>query len=111
MLRGSTWDNMARPSNTAAIDYTAALDLTHGLLERAACPADLPFFLVPDADKKGLRLRVTKAGCKSWQFETRIKCKLFTVRWVAGLPCQLTKPKKKRTACVGWLRKPQTRKS
>jgi hypothetical protein len=34
--------------------------------------------LVRDADKKGLRLRVTKAGGKHWQFETRIKGKLFT---------------------------------
>ena len=69
---------MARPSKTAAIDYTAAQDLTHGLLDRASCPAELPFVLVRDADKKGLRLRVTKAGGKHWQFETRIKGKLFT---------------------------------
>ena len=69
---------MARPSKTAAIDYTAAQDLTAGLLERAACPDELPFVLVRDADKKGLRLRVTKAGGKHWQFETRIKGKLFT---------------------------------
>ena len=69
---------MARPSKTAAIDYTAAQELTHGLLERANCPADSPFVLVRDADKKGLRLRVTKAGGKHWQFETRVKGKLFT---------------------------------
>lgn len=76
---------MARPSKTAAIDYTAAHDLTHGLLERATCPADLPFVLVRDADKKGLRLRVTKAGGKAWQFETRVKGKLFT-RSLGGWP-------------------------
>lgn len=76
---------MARPSKTAAIDYTAAHDLTHGLLERAACPDALPFVLVRDADKKGLRLRVTKAGGKAWQFETRIKGKLFT-RALGGWP-------------------------
>jgi integrase len=69
---------MARPSKTAAIDYSAAQDLTHGLLERAVCPAALPFVLVRDADKKGLRLRVTKSGGKHWQFETRTKGKLFT---------------------------------
>jgi integrase len=69
---------MARPSKTAAIDYAVPHDLTNGLLERAACPAELPFVLVRDADKKGLRLRVTKAGGKHWQFETRIKGKLFT---------------------------------
>jgi integrase/vacuolar-type H+-ATPase subunit H len=69
---------MARPSKTAAIDYTAAHDLTHGLIERAACPDGLPFVLLKDSDKKGLRVRVTKAGGKHWQFETRIKGKLFT---------------------------------
>ncbi len=69
---------MARPSKTAAIDYTAPHDLTHGLLERASCPDGVPFVLVKDADKKGLRLRVTRAGGKHWQFETRIKGKLFT---------------------------------
>ena len=69
---------MARPSKTAAIDYTIAHDLTHGLLERATCPTGMAFVLMRDADKKGLRLRVTKAGGKHWQFETRIKGKLFT---------------------------------
>jgi integrase len=76
---------MARPSKTAVIDYTAAHDLTHGLLDRAACPPELPFVLVRDADKKGLRLRVTKAGGKAWQFETRISGKLFT-RALGGWP-------------------------
>jgi len=76
---------MARPSKTAAIDYNDTHDLTHGLLERATCPTDLPFVLVRDADKKGLRLRVTKAGGKAWQFETRISGKLFT-RALGGWP-------------------------
>lgn len=76
---------MARPSKTAVIDYAATNDLTYGLLERAACPDSLPFVLVRDADKKGLRLRVTKAGGKAWQFETRIKGKLFT-RALGGWP-------------------------
>lgn len=69
---------MARPSKTAAIVFADAHDLTHGLLERARCPEGVPFVLVRDADKKGLRLRVTQAGGKHWQFETRIKGKLFT---------------------------------
>ena len=69
---------MARPSKTAEIDYKVAQDLTTGLLERAPCPAGVPFVLLKDKDKKGLRLRITKAGGKHWQFETRIKGKLFT---------------------------------
>jgi Arm DNA-binding domain len=40
---------------------------------------------VRDADKKGLRLRVTKAGGKAWQFEIRINGKLFT-RALGGWP-------------------------
>ena len=69
---------MARPSKNTVIDYTAAQDLTHGLLERAVCPDGTPFVLVRDSEEKGLRLRVTKAGGKYWQFESRVKGKLFT---------------------------------
>ncbi|MDZ4097193.1 MAG: integrase family protein [Methylophilaceae bacterium] len=70
---------MARPSKNAAIDFALAHELTHGLLDRATCPVERPFVLVKDADKKGLRLRVTKAGGKHWQFETRLRSgKLFT---------------------------------
>lgn len=68
---------MARPSKTAAIDFTDVHELTHSLLERAACPPDKPFVLLKDADKKGLRVRITPFG-KNWQFETRVKGKLFT---------------------------------
>lgn len=69
---------MARPSKTAAIDFATPHALSYGLLERASCPADRPFVLLKDSDKKGLRLRLTKAGGKHWQFETRVKGKLFT---------------------------------
>ena len=69
---------MVRPRKTAAIDFTTSHALTHGLLERATCPAGASFVLLRDNDKKGLRLRITKAGGKHWQFETRIKGKLFT---------------------------------
>lgn len=69
---------MARPSKEKEINYAAAHVLTFSLLDRAACPAGLPFVLVRDAENMGLRLRVTKAGGKAWQFETRIKGKLFT---------------------------------
>ena len=70
---------MARGSRTAEIDYGKARDLTVGLLERATCPEGSPFVLLKDTDKKGLRLRITKAGGKHWQFETRLRSgKLFT---------------------------------
>ena len=69
---------MARPSKAASIDFAVSHDLTHGLLERARCPDGVPFVLVRDSDKRGLRLRATQAGGKHWQFETRIKGKLFS---------------------------------
>lgn len=69
---------MARPSKNTEIDYKVAQTLTHDLLKRAACDDGLPFVLLKDTDKKGLRLRITKAGGKHWQFETRVKGKLFT---------------------------------
>ena len=70
---------MARPSRSAPIDYAEPHALTYGLLERACCPPEQPFVLLKDADKKGLRLRVTSAGGKHWQFETRLRSgKLFT---------------------------------
>ena len=70
---------MARPSKSEPIDYSVANDLVVGLLERAACPPDRRYVLLKDSEKKGLRLRVTKAGGKHWQFETRLRSgKLFT---------------------------------
>ena len=72
---------MGRPSKTdkaAEIDYNGSNDLTNLLLGCAVCPPELPFVLVRDKLEKGLRLRVTKAGGKYWQFEARIKGKLFT---------------------------------
>ena len=47
-------------------------------MERATCPDGETFALVRDVDHPGLRLRVTAAGGKHWQFEARINGKLFT---------------------------------
>lgn len=69
---------MARPSKTATIDFGAAHELTAGLIDRATCPPERPFVLLKDANKKGLRVRVTKVGGKHWQFETRLRTGLFT---------------------------------
>lgn len=69
---------MARPSKTSEINYAESHNLTHGLLERATCPSEARFVLLKDSAKKGLRLRITKAGGKHWQFESRIQGRLFT---------------------------------
>lgn len=67
---------MARPARNAAIDYTTAHNLTTGLLDRATCPPGETEVLLKDAEKPGLRLRVTPAG-KHWNFEARIRGKLL----------------------------------
>ena len=69
---------MPRPSKAEPVNFTVPHDLTWSLLSRAACPSGRPFALLKDKEKKGLRLRVTPAGGKHWQFETRVKGKLFT---------------------------------
>lgn len=77
---------MARPSKNATIDYTTTHALTHGLLDRAACSDELAFVLVRDADKRGLRLRVTRAGGKHWQFETRLRNRQLFTRTIGEWP-------------------------
>jgi len=67
---------MARPARHTPIDYTAAHSLTNGLLERASCPPGEAEVLLKDAEKPGLRLRITHAG-KHWSFEARINGKLL----------------------------------
>lgn len=67
---------MARPARNSAVDYSTAHNLTNGLLERARCPQDAKEVLLKDAEKPGLRLRVTHAG-KHWSFEARINGKLL----------------------------------
>lgn len=69
---------MARPSKTAIIDFSALHELTSGLIARATCPPERSFVLLKDVSKRGLRVRVTKAGGKHWQFETRLRTGLFT---------------------------------
>ena len=76
---------MARPGKASSIDYSVSHDLTHGLLQRSTCPEGRSFVLLRDTDKRGLRLRITKAGGKHWQFETRLRGKLIS-RALGGWP-------------------------
>lgn len=69
---------MARKSKNTPIDYDKSQALTPDLIDRATCDPASRFVLLKDSEQKGLRLRVTQAGGKHWQFETRIKGKLFT---------------------------------
>jgi integrase len=63
---------MARPRKDQAIDLDQPHDLTAGLIERLACPADKQQAFLRDSDTKGLRVRVTANGAKSFVFEKKL---------------------------------------
>jgi integrase len=70
---------MARTSKNSPINYGEAHNLTDTLIGNAKCEPPARFVLMRDSEKKGLRVRVTSAGGKHWQFETRLRSgKLFT---------------------------------
>ena len=63
---------MARPKKTDAPDLSASHELTAGLIERLACPAEKLQAFLRDAKAPGLRVRVTAAGAKSFVFEAKL---------------------------------------
>jgi len=63
---------MARTPKSDTPDLAIAHDLTHGLIERLACPpAKSQAFLI-DRKGNGLRVRVTAGGAKSFVFEAKL---------------------------------------
>ena len=65
-------DDMARPKKTDAPDLTQTQDLTAGLIERLTCPTGKQQAFMRDSDTKGLRVRVTAAGAKSFVYERKL---------------------------------------
>lgn len=65
-------DDMARPRKTDAPNLTQAQDLTAGLIERLTCPPGKQQAFLRDSDTKGLRVRVTAAGAKSFVYERKL---------------------------------------
>lgn len=63
---------MARPTRDSAIDLGKPHDLTAGLIERLQCPAGKGQALLRDVDAPSLRVRVTRAGAKSFVFEAKL---------------------------------------
>ena len=63
---------MARPKKTDAPDLTHSIDLTAGAIERLTCPVDKQQVFLRDSNTKGLRVRVTAAGAKSFVFEAKL---------------------------------------
>lgn len=73
---------MARPKKTDVVDLARSIDLTAGAIERLTCPADKQQAFMRDSHTKGLRVRVTSAGAKSFVFEGKLNRK--TIRWTVG---------------------------
>lgn len=72
---------MALKSKKEPSDFKEAhkYNLTPKQIDDVICPPGCRFVLMRDSEKKGLRVRVTSAGGKHWQFETRLRSgKLFT---------------------------------
>lgn len=85
----ATWGrNMARRKAGAPIDLTAAHSLTVGLIADLTCPPGKQQAFLRDADCKGLRVRVTEAGAKSFVFETKVNGKTLrrTIGEASGNP-------------------------
>lgn len=63
---------MARPSKSAVLDLTQAIDLTAGAIERLTCPPGKAQAFLRDLKAPGLRVRVTASGAKSFVFEAKL---------------------------------------
>lgn len=75
---------MARRKADAPIDLAQPHALTAGLIAALRCPEGKEQAFLRDAVTKGLRVRVTAAGAKSYVFETKVNGK--TLRQTIGSP-------------------------
>lgn len=75
---------MARRKADAPIDLAKTHDLTAGLIEGLKCPEGKEQAFLRDSDTKGLRVRVTAGGAKSFVFESKVNGK--TLRRTIGNP-------------------------
>ena len=79
---------MARRKTDAPIDLAKPHDLTAGLIAALRCPEGKEQAFLRDAGTKGLRVRVTAAGAKSYVFESKVNGK--TLRRTIGDPSAWT---------------------
>jgi integrase len=75
---------MARRKADAPIDLTRPYALTAGLIAALRCPEGKEQAFLRDALTRGLRVRVTAAGAKSYVFESKVNGK--TLRQTIGNP-------------------------
>lgn len=79
---------MARRKADAPIDLAQAHSLTAGLIAALRCPEGKEQAFLRDAVTKGLRVRVTAAGAKSFVFESKVNGKTLrrTIGEASGNP-------------------------
>lgn len=63
---------MARPKKDAELDLSIPHELTAGKIDALTCPPGKQQAFMRDSDTKGLRVRVTAAGAKSYVFEKKL---------------------------------------
>ena len=68
---------MARLKAGASIDLAKPHKLTPGLIAALRCPEGKQQAFLRDSETKGLRVRVTAAGAKSYVFETKVMGRTF----------------------------------
>lgn len=64
---------MARPRKNQCVDLSSPIDLTMGVIERLQCPKGKAQAFLRDGKCRGLRVRVTAAGAKSFVYERKLK--------------------------------------
>jgi integrase len=73
---------MARRKKSELLDLTQAHELSVGLIDALVCPEGKDQAFLRDANSRGLRVRVTAAGVKSYVFERKFEAK--TLRRTIG---------------------------
>jgi integrase len=63
---------MARPKKADTPDLSERVNLTAGAIERLTCPNGKQQAFMRDTEAPGLRVRVTKAGAKSFVYEAKL---------------------------------------
>jgi integrase len=63
---------MARPSKSAAVNLSAPVELTAGVIERLRCPEGKGQAFLRDSKSPALRVRVTAGAAKAFVFERKL---------------------------------------
>lgn len=76
-FEGTLGTVMGRPRKDELVDLSRAHDITVGMIERLACPVDREQVFLRSSKVDGLRVRCTRAGAKSWVYESKVAGRTF----------------------------------